>query len=85
MSIDSENELIQYFSDHAVSFDQWLLLMKFGKAELLTNPRLAMELIVIEAQRRRSGCPPTWKLSDVVCDLMDRLGWQLCSKEGSSE
>lgn len=69
------DELIEWVEKSSGSFDQWLNLMRFGRMALEEQPLLALELIVREAERKRTGSPPNWCVADIVVLILERLKW----------
>lgn len=73
----SNDELIEWIEKSSGTFEQWLSLMKFGAATFEAKPFLAMELIVREAERRRTNDPPNWCIANITVAILERLEWKL--------
>jgi hypothetical protein len=73
----SDSELIEYIEQTGHTYESWLSLMRFGQPTLIARSQLAIELVVREAERARSGAPRTHTVADRTVDIMTALGWKI--------
>jgi hypothetical protein len=60
--------------------EQWLAVVHFGRAELIREPKLMMEVIVKRAERecRELNPAPSWTVANQAAELCGLLNLEFC-------
>ena len=68
-------------TDKCDTREQWLSVVNFGRAELMRNPKLLMEVIVRRAEREhreQAATEKPWCVADYASELCGLLTLEFC-------